>query len=318
MSKYTPWDDIQTPKSDYNVRHIPNSYPIEAFWGKNSAGKCLFILELDGDHSDYFRANTTSIKGLSIDLRQDREENKQRLVITLEQRVDADLFQSLCSTLVSSLEPVSASAEALVIALTHIKRWKVFFAGQRRNLLTAEEVRGLFAELHFLRLLYQGRFTQDSAMEAWCGPAGSHQDFIYENTAVEIKSLSGHERNSVRISSEDQLETQCDSLFLVTFKLVSSTSNGQSLNDLIKLIYDELSESSAIETFSLKLIAAGYVELQEYNSPSLQVVEIQPYQLTEEFPRLIRSSLPNGIIRVSYEIKLESITAFKSEIGRVI
>jgi hypothetical protein len=155
-------------------------------------------------------------------------------------------------------------------------------------------------------------------MEAWCGPAGSHQDFIYENTAVEIKSLSGHERNSVRISSEDQLETQCDSLFLVTFKLVSSTSNGQSLNDLIKLIYDELSESSAIETFSLKLIAAGYVELQEYNSPSLQVVEIQPYQLTEEFPRLIRSSLPNGIIRVSYEIKLESITAFKSEIGRVI
>jgi hypothetical protein len=103
----------------------------------------------------------------------------------------------------------------------------------------------------------------------------------------------------------------------VTFKLVSSTSNGQSLNDLIKLIYDELSESSAIETFSLKLIAAGYVELQEYNSPSLQVVEIQHYQLTEEFPRLIRSSLPNGIIRVSYEIKLESITAFKSEIGRV-
>jgi hypothetical protein len=109
----------------------------------------------------------------------------------LEQRVDADLFQSLCSTLVSSLEPVSASAEALGIALTHIKRWKVFFAGQRRNLLTAEEVRGLFAELHFLRLLYQGRFTQDSAMEAWCGPAGSHQDFIYENTAVEINPYQG-------------------------------------------------------------------------------------------------------------------------------
>lgn len=45
------------------------------------------------------------------------------------------------------------------------------------------------------------------AVEAWLGPEKSHQDFIFGNTAVEIKSLSGTERSTVRISSEDQLKS---------------------------------------------------------------------------------------------------------------
>ncbi|MBI9080166.1 MAG: PD-(D/E)XK motif protein [Pseudodesulfovibrio sp.] len=312
MSKNNPWDQIKNPTGDYHVRQILSKGRTPIFWGKDEAGRCLFIVELDGDHSDYYKANTTSVKGIDIDLRQSTGKAKQRLIIALEKHVDTDLFLGLCNTLVSSLEPAQTSEESLGIALTHIKRWKAFFTGQRMRLLSAEEVRGLFAELQFLRLLYQKKFPQDLAIEAWCGPDGSHQDFIYENTAVEIKSLSGHERSSIRISSEDQLETQCDNLYLATFRLISQNTEGAlSLNGVVKQIFDELTASEAIETFSAKLAAAGYIELLEYDSPRFQIVNNQPYQLSEGFPRLIRSDLPEGIVRVGYEIKLENITDFK-------
>ena len=67
--------------------------------------------------------------------------------------------------------------------------------------------------------LYQNHLDEKAAMEAWCGPDGAHQDFIFGNTAVEVKSLSGRERSTVRISSEDQLESLCDDLFLVVISV---------------------------------------------------------------------------------------------------
>ncbi|WP_432736427.1 PD-(D/E)XK motif protein [Maridesulfovibrio sp. FT414] len=319
MNKSTPWTEIKTPICDYHVRQIPSQSPVPIFWGKDEAGRCLFILELDGDHSADFKANATLVKGLGIDLRGSKEDTKQRLIIALEKQVDTDLFHGLCNTLIASLNPMTSSEEALGVTLTHIKRWKAFFTGRRNKILTAEEVRGLFAELQFLRLLYENKYPQKSAIDAWCGPENSHQDFIYEDNAVEIKSLSGHERNSVRISSEDQLETQCANLYLVTFKLIAQDNeNSISLNQLVKVIIDELTENEAIEIFSAKLAASGYVELIEYDSPCFQVVCIQPYKYAEGFPRLVRSTMPNGIIRVGYELKLESLVDFKCKIEHLL
>ncbi|WP_254229107.1 PD-(D/E)XK motif protein [Agrobacterium salinitolerans] len=44
---------------------------------------------------------------------------------------------------------------------------------------------------------------------------------MHGNTAVEIKSLSGTERSTVRISSEDQLESLNDNLFLRIYRLTA-------------------------------------------------------------------------------------------------
>lgn len=87
--------------------------------------------------------------------------------------------------------------------------------------MPAEEVRGLFAEIVFLMELIDRQMSSGAAVEAWLGPERSHQDFMFGNTAVEVKSLSGAERSSVRISSEDQLESLNDALFLRVYRLSS-------------------------------------------------------------------------------------------------
>ena len=173
-------------------------------------------------------------------------------------------------------------------------------------------MRGLVGELHALRQLYTDTLSQPEAVSAWCGPDDSHQDFIFANRAIEVKALSGGERNAVRISSEDQLESLVDNLFLLTLRLsdMPDSESAQSLNQLIELIEGELSDAGAIEDFSGKVAGMGYARLKEYDFPRFVVSGTQGYRVIDGFPRLIRSELPGGVMKVGYDIKLEAIVQF--------
>jgi hypothetical protein len=196
--------------------------------------------------------------------------------------------------------------------LLHIRRWKAFLSGSGHH-LSAGEVRGLFAELTFLRELIDRGMVVRAAVEAWLGPERAHQDFIFGNTAVEIKALSGAERNSVRISSEDQLESLNDALFLRIYRLsdLDAASGAQSLNQLVSLIMGRLDEAQAIESFEQKLVARGYAPIPEYDAPLLVVSEVRSYRVGDGFPRLVRSGMPRGVMNVAYDLALEVIESYE-------
>lgn len=319
MSRSTPWEQIAEPRTDYNVRRVADTTEIPFYWGKDTAGQCLFIIELEGDHTSQYRRDVTRLNGISVDLRNGDNQSQQRLVLTLERNVDSDLFLGLCETLITTLATVIDSAVALSVTLQHLKRWKAFLAGKKARMLTNEEIRGLFAELYVLRQLYLRRLTQDEAVDAWCGADESHQDFIFGNVAVEVKSLSGRERSSVRISSEDQLEALVDNLFLMTVRLIDmpDTETACSLNDMVALIEQELVTAEAIEKFSEKIAGCGYLALADYDKPSFTVGNANLYRVTAGFPKIIRSQVAQGLFHVSYDIQLEAIAPFVCEDNEV-
>lgn len=313
MSSISPWDGISVPKSDLNVRHVAEKTAVPCFWGRNTDGACLFIVELQGDHIAPYRKSNVTVTGIDIDLRAVHLE-QQHLILTLEKQVDRDLFESLCRTLASSLEHASDSASALAISLTHIRRWKTFLAGRAQH-LSSEEVRGLFAEIIFLLELLDQNMPSIAAVEAWLGPERSHQDFIFGNTAIEVKSLSGTERNTVRISSEDQLESLNDALFMRIYRLssLSETPGARSLNEIVTAARTLLDEANALEAFDRKLVAHGYAPLPAYDQPHFVISEVRSYRVGDGFPRLIRSELPAGIANIAYDIKLETLAPFKCD-----
>lgn len=311
-SRVTPWEQITEPRSDYNVRRVADTTGMPFYWGKDAFGQCLFIIELEGDYTCQYRRDVIRLNGISVDLRNGENQNQQRLVLALARNVDSDLFLGLCETLISSLASVTDPAVALSVTLQHLKRWQVFLAGKKARLLTNEEIRGLFAELYVLRQLYLRRLTQDEAVNAWCGPDDSHQDFIFGNVAIEVKSLSGRERNSVRISSENQLEALVDNLFLMTVRLIDmpDAESARSLNDIAALIEQELASTEAIEQFTRKLASCGYAFMADYDRPRFTVGNTNAYTVTDQFPRLVRSRIPQGVFRLVYDIQLETIAPF--------
>jgi hypothetical protein len=46
MSESSPWDDIAVPGADFNVRQVPGETAVPCFWGRDTTGACLFIVEL--------------------------------------------------------------------------------------------------------------------------------------------------------------------------------------------------------------------------------------------------------------------------------
>ena len=313
MPESSPWDDIAVPGADFNVRQVAVGTAVPCFWGRDASGACLFIVELQGDHAAQYRKNAVTVNGIDVDLRAG-DQGQQHLVLALERQVDRDLFEGLCRTLASSLEHATDSASSLAVALAHIRRWKTFLSGRSQH-LSAEEVRGLFAELTFLLELMERLPSSNVAVESWLGPEKSHQDFIFGNTAVEIKSLSGTERSTVRISSEDQLESLNDELFLRIYRLSSlpDATGAQSLNEIVAAVQAQLGEAEAVEAFDRKLVAHDYAPLPDYDQPRFVVSDVHSYRVGDEFPRLMRSCLPIGIDRVAYDIRLEALAPYECD-----
>ncbi|MBN6741071.1 PD-(D/E)XK motif protein [Acidithiobacillus sp. MC6.1] len=317
MPESSPWDDIAVPGADFNVRQVAVGTAVLCFWGRDAGGACLFIVELQGDHAAQYRKNTVTVNGIDVDLRAG-DQGQQHLVLALERQVDRDLFEGLCRTLASSLEHATDSASALAVSLAHIRRWKTFLSGRSQH-LSIEEVRGLFAEIVFLMELIDRQMSSSAAVEAWLGPERSHQDFIFGNTSVEIKSLSGTERNTVRISSEDQLESLNDALFLQIYRLsnLADAAGARSLNEIVTEVHTRLNESDAIESFDRKLVARGYAPQPDYDQPRFVVSEVRSYRVDDGFPRLMRSQLPTGIASLAYDIRLEAIAHFECDSAAV-
>ena len=313
MSESSPWDDIAVPGADFNVRQVAVETAVPCFWGRNAGGACLFIVELEGDHAAQYRKNAVTVNGIDVDLRAG-DQRQQHLVLTLEKQVDRDLFEGLCRTLASSLEHATDSASSLAVSLAHIRRWKTFLSGRSQH-LSIEEVRGLFAEIVFLTELIDRQMSSSDAVEAWLGPERSHQDFMFGNTAVEVKSLSGAERSSVRISSEDQLESLNDALFLRVYRLsnLADASGASSLNEIVTAVQARLGEADAVEAFDRKLVAHGYAPLPGYDEPRFVVSDVRSYRVSDGFPRLMRSQLPPGIANVAYDIRLETIAPYECD-----
>ncbi len=311
MPDSSPWDDIAVPGSDFNVRQVAVGTAVPCFWGRDAGGACLFIVELQGDHAAQYRKNAVTVNGIDVDLRAGVQ-GQQHLVLALERQVDRDLFEGLCRTLASSLEHATDSASSLAVSLAHICRWKTFLSGRSQH-LSIEDVRGLFAEIVFLMELIDRQMSSRAAVEAWLGPERSHQDFIFGNTAVEIKSLSGAERSSVRVSSEDQLESLNDALFLRVYRLsnLADTAGARSLNEIVTAVQARLGEADAVEAFDRKLVAHGYAPLPGYDEPRFVVSDVRSYRVGDGFPRLMRSQLPPGITNVAYDIRLETIAPYE-------
>ena len=318
-SRPSPWDSVPTPSVDFTVVRVPNLRGVPIYWGRDTASQCLLIVELTGDHTDQLRSDSVTLNGIGVDMRLGDAPGRQRLVLTLARHVDTDLFQGLCDTLVESLREVDDSATALAVTLAHLKRWKAFLSG-RRTTMSPEQVRGLFAELQMLRSLYAARTTPPLAVDAWTGADRGQQDFIFGDEAIEVKSLSGRERNSVRISSEDQLESLTSSLYFAVYRLSELPDSDQSvsLNDIVAQIEADLSDALALEEFARKLSAYGYAPLHDYDTPRFLVSDLKSYRVAEGFPRLVRSGIPTGIARVSYDIELETIMPFECSSSEIL
>src|SRR5262249_51123112 len=140
----------------------------------------------------------------------------------------------------------------------------------------------------------------------------------------EVKATTTKEPIRFRISSEIQLEHANEvRLFLFGSIFERVLTGGESLRAAVKSLRELLGPSVfASLQFNQLLLQAGYLDVHadRYESP-LQTRSRHFFEVTEGFPRLVGSDLPNGVADLRYSILLSECRRFEvseSEIQKLL
>lgn len=311
---WNPWSGIKQPEAGINTLRVDPAHPHDFFWGKDALGFCLLLFEIEEQLTKYLERRFVELRGVKSDIRR-QPDGRIYFILCLQNVEDADIFYRLCIDLIARTKEVIGQKIAIDIVHKRLKRWKLFLSSSKSNLLTAHEVQGLFAELEFLRTCLNISKEQNTLIEGWKGPLDGPQDFVFGDYAVEIKSVTSSQKNHVRISSENQLVTHLDRLFLHVIFLAEfhDCKQGISLNQMVANIRKVISDADNIDLFDSRLHDAGYIELRDYDTPCYSVTQQRSYIVKKDFPRITPETLCNGLTNVSYDISLLSLESYISD-----
>ena len=245
-----------------------------------------------------------------------------RLVIMLKlKNIDyRDIFCALANDLEKSLRSSNDFENAFLLFKNCIEKWKKFFDKFGLQILSREQQIGLIGELYFLLRYVLPNTDSMSALDFWRGHERKHQDFVFPNGNVEIKTSTQKQHSKFYVSSEKQLDnTGIPNLFLYFLVLNEPVQKGMTLPGIVSEIYIVLKKIiNADSKFRDFLLEAGYVDEHQYHYelPVYSINKEYFLRIDKDFPRI--TDLPDGIGDIRYSIAISSCTPFIFDLKRGI
>jgi len=233
------------------------------------------------------------------------------LPILLGDPAVAELFALMGADLVSEVERPDTDGAAVDRVLRRIALWRRFLQ-RRGGLMTDEEVRGLFGELHVLSLVMSIDGV-DAALEAWQGPARELHDFRFADGLVEVKSWRVESGARVHISQPSQIGVDPHRpLHLAAVQISAGEPAGRTLRETTALLRSQMNGLQA-QRFDELLAEYGYLEVHanEYRD-RMQVLGLDVYGVRDGFPHIDARSVPGGVADLHYSIELGALEAFRA------
>lgn len=237
------------------------------------------------------------------------------MVLRLTQNELEQVFGRLCQDLVDAAVLVPSQAALISFLKQRLLLWKKLFQSGNAGGLEKFQIKGLMAELLALRsFLQNNQGGMADIVIAWTGPFKTDKDFVFFDLALEIKAVSPS-ADRVGIASVEQLEPAVTPLQLWIYYLreaAPSENNCLCLIDLIAELESMLSTTpNGLLIFRERLLEAGYVEHECYESACFNIMKREKYLVADGFPRLSASIMPNGVSDITYSVALSAIAPFR-------
>ena len=253
--------------------------------------------------------------------------SQPHLGVRLRDPACADVFTALAEDVAPRVASASGAKQAAAELLRRLWRWQKFLTAAREA-MSIEAQRGLWGELHVLRTHLLPALGSAATVAGWKASAAAHQDFQFSGGAVEVKTTAAKQPQSVRITSERQLDdTGVGALFLHVVVVderevpVDGTAPGQSLHTLIADVRAGLSaDLISLAAFIDRLLDRGWIDTHasRYESRRWTVRGERTYQVRRGFPRLVEVDLPAGVGDVSFAVSLTACEPFASQVSAML
>lgn len=232
-----------------------------------------------------------------------------RLILTRPEL--ENLFSVLCSQMAEEAENWPSSNGGTFLH-NQLKKWESLLKGCAKR-LSEEQERGLFGELILLEKAVT-IFGAAVAVDNWTGPENGPQDFLFDQGAVEVKTVFTRV-GRVAISSLDQLD--CVGPLYLCVGFIEKDPGGSTLKETVDRVSSALQiDREAADTFLRKLDAVGYNEaLGNTGSDTKWALSDRQWfdAKGEKFPALRRSEIPDGVLDAEYVISLSTLMNYKTE-----
>ena len=247
-----------------------------------------------------------------------RNDGRWTVSISLVKDEYDDMFILFCGDIIESSRSIKNKDKGAKFVVKRYLEWKEMLAVFRNGLLSPEEIKGLLGEMYILDKELMPRYGAEKSALSWTGPRAAHQDFVFDDTWYEVKTISSG-RDEVKISSVEQLDCQNDGKLIVVMADKTSRTNTNAIN--LNLIYmqllSQLMDDDVKAEFSDMLLRYGYYPRPEYEDVDyiFEVKSVRRYLVTETFPCFRRKNLPPNITKVDYFISLPAIKDYREEDG---
>jgi hypothetical protein len=218
---------------------------------------------------------------------------------------DLGLFSSICDEFIRISDSVLDGYSALQELLA---RWSALLKISSDTQSTNAMV-GLYGELLCLVNLLENK--ESAFLEHWTGPDSARHDFEGSSWAIEVKSSTVLSERRAVIHGTGQLESGPKTRLALLHYQLEWAPGAESLPQLAARVLDFLSAEEK-QSFRLKLEKLGYSieKISQLNYISLKINRASLFTVSEEFPRITRTSLGKSsasISRVDYWLNLEGL-----------
>jgi Putative PD-(D/E)XK family member, (DUF4420) len=244
-------------------------------------------------------------RGLEMQLARLADDGSELRVVLTDASL-REVFSPLAADIAAAARQAPGPAAAVLAAAGRFEHWRRMLERLDGTGLTPEARRGLFGELSILRGHLLPALPAAQAVAAWTGPAAAHQDFQLPAAAIEVKTTSAKEPQTLVISSERELDPSgTPRLLLAGLSLDERRGgSGESLNTAVDAVRAALADAAARSLLDDLLVRAGYLQSQRdlYGEPRYTVRRERFWHVTGDFPRITEADLRPGVGDCRYRV----------------
>ena len=215
----------------------------------------------------------------------------------------------LCWDMIDASEMSKRATQAMIRRYTY---WMKLLSLRSESFGFSQQ-KGLLGELLYLRESMDC-LGCEKALSAWQGPDGSDQDFVFETSWTEIKTVS-MAADKVKISSMQQLEQEsAGELRIYVLEKTTEGPDRYNLVGTVNGIKDVLKdEPHYSDQFAMKLYRYGYREkdIERYKQYYFRLIDIRKYTVADDFPKITRKNADPAIVSCEYEISLPAMEPYR-------
>lgn len=249
----------------------------------------------------------------AIEVNQYDNQKYKTIRFSLTDEEISGLFYTFCDDLVEQTRDLENEKDGYNAIVVRFHQWKKMFVSSKKDFLNENQIMGLIGELLFLKEQLIHRIGDHEALRSWSGQELTHKDFSYNNTWTEVKTIRRN-TESVKISSLEQLDSETDGeLTVYALEKMSSEYNGINLNKLVIETRNIFTDSDDRDLFMSKVTLQGYEYHNYYDDFVYEKIYRKNYRVTDDFPKLTHKNVPESVVRATYDIQLNEISAFETE-----